>query len=713
MAANVGTAYITIAPQMGNLTGAVESAVSKANLSGAGASIGSKLSGGFLKGGAVAGAAASLVSKGIDSITSSLGSAINRVDTLNNFPKVMQSLGYSADAASDSIKTISEHLDGLPSSTDALASLTQRIAATGGSLEDATATALAFNDVMLAGGASTQATEAAMTQFTQILSKGKAQGEDWNSIMQTAPGQMKQLAEAMLGAGATAHDLGEYLGVGVSGSIPTERIEEFKQALITLDSEGSGSMQSFAEQASSASAGIGTAMDNVGNRVSKAVAKVIDAVGQSNISGAINAFSDSFDGVATTVAAFVTSMKDNIDFEGVTASFKPFVDTVSGAGQPINDLANALGNLVGVVTGEALQGIGLGLSTIAQNASTLAPVAMAFAAVAIPLEVLAAIGTAGSIGALASQLLKLPTIIGGITTVMGALEGAMATLSLLWAANPLGVVLIAIGAVAAALTTLYLTNEDFRNLVNEIFGNVVAFFQNTVGPVIVDVFNTVVAGIQGAIEFIATVPGSICGFFSGIGDTLGGFFSGIPGKVSSVFNSVVSFVTGIPSRIVSVFSGIGSKIGGFFSNVKSVITKPFNDAWNTLKSIPSRITGIFSKMKIEIPHFKIPHINVDGGSAPWGIGGQGRAPSFSVDWYAKGGFFDSPSIIGVGDDHTGGEYVLNQRHIVQIADKMAARQQQSGGNSVVVNLNYSADADANQMVRDIASGLRRLQMTGA
>ena len=713
MAANVGTAYITIAPKMGNLAGAVESAVSKANLSGAGEAIGGKLSSGFLKGGAVAGAAASIVSRGIDSITSSLGSAISRVDTLSNFPKVMQSLGYSAEEAGGSIKSISEHLDGLPSSTDSIASLTQQIVATGGSLDDATKTALAFNDVMLASGASTQATEAAMTQFTQILSKGKAQGEDWNSLMQTAPGQMRQLAESMLGAGATARDLGEYLGVGVSGSIPTERIEEFKQALITLDTDGGGSIESFAEQAKSATGGIGTAIANVQNRISRALATVIDSIGQANISGAINAFSAGFAGIGETVAAFVTAAKDVMDFGAIAAAFQPFADAVAGAVQPVGDLATALGSLAGEAIGAALTAIGTALSAIVTNAASLAPVAAAIAAIAIPLQALAAIGAAGSLGALISSMLRLPTIIGGVTTALGALKGAMATISLLFAANPIGVVVIAIGAVVAALTTLYATNEDFRNAVNEIFGGVVGFFTGTVAPALVGAFETVSSGISGAVDFISSVPGSIIGFFTGIGETVGGFFSSIPSKVSSVFSGVVGHVSGIPGRIVSFFSGIGSKIGGFFSNVKSVITKPFNDAWNALKGIPGKITGIFGKMRIEIPHFNLPHINVDGGQAPWGIGGAGRAPSFSVDWYAKGGFFDSPSIIGVGDDHTGGEYVLNQRHIVQIADRMAARQAQGGGSTVVVNLNYSADADADRMVRDIAAGLRRLQMTGA
>ena len=46
---------------------------------------------------------------------------------------------------------------------------------------------------------------------------------------------------------------------------------------------------------------------------------------------------------------------------------------------------------------------------------------------------------------------------------------------------------------------------------------------------------------------------------------------------------------------------------------------------------------------------KVPHINVSGGKAPFGIGGKGSAPHISVDWYAQGGIFDSPRLIGIGE----------------------------------------------------------------
>ena len=51
------------------------------------------------KASAVGSLAASAIQKAFSAITSSIGSAVSRLDTMNNFPKVMQSLGYTSDEA--------------------------------------------------------------------------------------------------------------------------------------------------------------------------------------------------------------------------------------------------------------------------------------------------------------------------------------------------------------------------------------------------------------------------------------------------------------------------------------------------------------------------------------------------------------------------------------------------------------------------------------
>lgn len=307
MAYQLAQAYVQIVPSMKGVGKAIENAfdgLSKSTGQKAGQSIGSGLSGGFAaKVGAVAGIASTVFSKVASVVTGSLNSAISRADQMNNFPKVMKNLGYSSEDAAASIKKISSALDGLPTTSSAMTGMVQQLAPLTSNLDQATNIALAFNNAMLAGGASTMEQENALTQYTQMLSAGKVDMQAWRSIQAAMPGQLNQVAEAMLGAGKNSNDLYEAMK---NGSIS---FDDFNKKVMELNQNGFGKYASFAQQAKDATQGIGTAMENVQNRVAKAVQKVIEAVGVENIAGAINGFSSQFGKIGDAAAGMVTGVK--------------------------------------------------------------------------------------------------------------------------------------------------------------------------------------------------------------------------------------------------------------------------------------------------------------------------------------------------------------------------------------------------------------------
>lgn len=307
MTYNLATAYVPIVPSMDGVGKAIEKAfgdASKTTGSKTGQSIGKGLSVGFAaKVGAVAGIASTVFSKVASVVTGSLNSAISRADQMNNFPKVMKNLGYSSEDAAASIKKISSALDGLPTTSSAMTGMVQQLAPLTSNLDQATNIALAFNNAMLAGGASTMEQENALTQYTQMLSAGKVDMQAWRSIQAAMPGQLNQVAEAMLGAGKNSNDLYEAMK---NGSIS---FDDFNKKVMELNQNGFGKYASFAQQAKDATQGIGTAMENVKNRVAKAVQKVIEAVGVENIAGAINGFSSQFGKVGDAAASMVTGVK--------------------------------------------------------------------------------------------------------------------------------------------------------------------------------------------------------------------------------------------------------------------------------------------------------------------------------------------------------------------------------------------------------------------
>ena len=309
-AIQLAAAYVQIVPSMkgvGNaIVSAFDGASGKAGLSG-GKAAGSGFAGGLkAKMGAVIGAASAITSKAMDTIGSSISSAVSRADQMNNFPKVMKNLGYSSEDAAKSIKKISDSLDGLPTTSSAMTGMVQQLAPLTSNLDEATTISLAFNNAMLAGGASTMEQENALAQYTQMLSAGTVDMAAWRSIQAAMPGQLNQVSEAMMGAGHNANDLYEAMKDG------TYSFDDFNKAIVDLNQNGFGQYASFAQQAKDATQGIGTAIENVKNRVAKAVQKVVEAFGVENIAGAINGFSSQFGKIGDAAASMVTFTKDQL-----------------------------------------------------------------------------------------------------------------------------------------------------------------------------------------------------------------------------------------------------------------------------------------------------------------------------------------------------------------------------------------------------------------
>ena len=409
---NVGNATLIITPKFDGLSASVNQALAGVDATAGGRAVGDSVAGGMAsRQGAIIGAFSELASRAMNAVTSSLGSAVSRVDTLKNYPMVMQSLGVGADEATASIQTMSDRLQGLPTRLDDMASTVQGLyAATsqyGVSLSDATEAGLALNDLLLAGGGSTQVVNSAMEQFRQMLSKGKPDMQDWRALLSAAPGQMNQLAEAMLGAGASANDLYYALGGGKDSDEHTAGIEfaslsmeDLLQALIALDSQGGDALASFADQASEAQGGIGTAFANMQNAVTRGLADVMDSIGRENIVGVIDdvkgAIRDAFDFVSGTVVP---------GLQGVFDAFG------GGAGAIVASVG-ALGTLAGV-----LAGLGPASSGLAAAADFVFKLAEARNSEGL-------LNIAASLSGLSASIGPFVAAAGIATLVIGALAGA-------------------------------------------------------------------------------------------------------------------------------------------------------------------------------------------------------------------------------------------------------------------------------------------------
>lgn len=350
--AEVGAVYVTVMPSTKGFSKALTNASKSAGLSSgtsAGNSFGSSFGscvkssfGKIVSGVALGNLAANALSKVTVAISSSMDAAVSRVDTIANFPKVMQNLGYGASEAEAAINRLSSGIDGMPTSLDGIVSMTQQLAPLCGGLDEATTLSLAMNNMFLASRASTADQTRAMQQYTQMLARGKVELNDWRTLQEVMPGQLNQVAVALLGAGKNSTDLYDALKEGVV------TMDDFNDAVVRLNSEGVEGFASFEEQARASTQGIGTAVENVKNRVAKAIGKVLDHIGQANIAGVINGWSSSFTLFADQAIKVWDGLMSGIDVGYFTMAF----DDLSAALGDVfasGDAAAGFGNLLGGV----------------------------------------------------------------------------------------------------------------------------------------------------------------------------------------------------------------------------------------------------------------------------------------------------------------------------------------------------------------------------
>lgn len=292
--AEIGRSDLLIVPKFENkLSDTInkELGVASKSASNTGRTIGTQtaqgFSGGFAQAGVVAGAVSSIVNRAMASIQDHVGAAVSRFDTLTLYPRTMQSLGFAAKESTASINYMSDRLQTLPTQLDTMVQTVKGLAVITNDLDRATKVGLGLNDMLIASGANQQLASAAMEQFRQILSKGRPDMQDWKSLMQAMPGQLTQLAHALLGPTHNARDLYAALGGGKQkdgGDVwGTVSIDQLIDAIIRLDLEGGSGITSFKEQAQTAAGGIETQMANMNNAITRGLAGTLEAIGSVNI----------------------------------------------------------------------------------------------------------------------------------------------------------------------------------------------------------------------------------------------------------------------------------------------------------------------------------------------------------------------------------------------------------------------------------------------
>lgn len=281
-------------------------------------------------------------------IAQQMDEAVTRLDALNNFPRVMGNLGISSKDAEMAIDYLSEKLQGLPTTLDAAALAVQRFASANGNVQASTKMFLAFNNAVLAGGASAEIQKSALEQLSQAYAKGKPDMMEWRTLMMAMPAQLRQIANAMGYVDASA--LGEALR---SGKVS---MNEFMNTIVQLNKTGVNGLKSFEEQARGGVAGVQTAIVNLKTAITRAITDVMNTIGQSNIAGFFNGIASAVSTAANYIAAFIRIVLTAINavralFGQSAISFGQTKNSADSASTAVGGISTAANNATDAIGG--------------------------------------------------------------------------------------------------------------------------------------------------------------------------------------------------------------------------------------------------------------------------------------------------------------------------------------------------------------------------
>lgn len=258
------------------------------------------------------------VTKAVSGLTSNLGGAISRYDTLKQFPKTMELMGFKTEETEKASKKLVDAIDGLPTTLDGITKNAQNIALITGNLDKATDTTIALNNAFLMSGSSTADAERGLQQYVQMMSAGKVDMQSWRTLLDTMSPALTKVAESFGYTGESAKtDLYEALQ---SGKIT---FDDFNTRMIEMNNGmdiAGEHFEGFAALAKTSSQGIGTSIENLKTTVTKQMANTIKAFDDAGLS-----IAGSIDTVKSKINELMTNFIGN-DKVKASGAFTALVD---------------------------------------------------------------------------------------------------------------------------------------------------------------------------------------------------------------------------------------------------------------------------------------------------------------------------------------------------------------------------------------------------
>lgn len=320
--------------------------------------------------------------------------------------------------------------------------------------------------------------------------------------------------------------------------------------------------------------------------------------------------SDVFSFLGDAIVSGLTTAVENSDFSFLLDIFENVKTAVEGVVPLIEKIAPAL-----VTVGAAAKGweIGKKLQSIVTGFDE--------AKVAVSLFSMGLSDAEIAQGAL-NGTLKASEVLAGLLTgkislmtlAQTAAAKAQAAFNAVLAANPIALVVVAIGALVGILAVLYAKNEDFRSKVNAAWESVSEKVQGVVDflmPYIASAMDSIKNVVEKVVESLVPVAESVGQAFSAAWDLAktvwswaSAFFSAIVQAIITVFSPFAPLISGIFGAAfaavktvwgvaTSFFQMIFNVITGIFAVIDGVLTGDFSKAWEGIKGIFGSVFSFF------------------------------------------------------------------------------------------------------------------------
>ena len=327
-------------------------------------------------------------------------------------------------------------------------------------------------------------------------------------------------------------------------------------------------------------------------------------------------FRDAINGLLPVIVTLVAQVAKAL--APAISSIIPVVSQIAATVIPvIAQVGAALAHVVAAIISGLAPVITALVGFIASHMGVVASIAAGIAGVIGAIK--AVIGIIGVVTAIVGKVVSVVRV---VVNVIKPVHTALFVIRTVFVslAGPIGIVVVAIGALVAGFTLAYQHSETFRNAVGAVWGGIQAaasavagWFTGTLVPTLQSVWNGITAVLSTIGTAISTAFGAVITWFTGV------FLPALqvvwtaavaPARIAIqglklAWQSLAAFFTALWASIGAIFSGAMAVIGAAVRAWTSVLRAVFTAAWNVIKitaaafwlTLRALFTGNFGAIK--------------------------------------------------------------------------------------------------------------------